>query len=158
MTLFYIFPPYSSPRCSLPLFPLCIITFFLSHYPLCLSFCYSLLHFRCIPLFLPILSSSYLSFSNHFVKIIPSIFIAKGETVMYVPNHTSFVDILVLSGFVPRPFKYLSKVLYSLFLTIYEIYSFSTLTSVFILTVIVYSHEFFVYHDNIPSLLHSILW
>ena len=32
-----------------------------------------------------------------------------GETVMYVPNHTSFVDILVLSGFVPRPLKYLSK-------------------------------------------------
>ena len=32
-----------------------------------------------------------------------------GETVVYVPNHTSFVDILVLSGFVPRPFKYLSK-------------------------------------------------
>lgn len=28
---------------------------------------------------------------------------------MYVPNHTSFVDILVFSGFVPRPFKYLSK-------------------------------------------------
>ena len=27
----------------------------------------------------------------------------------YVPNHTSFMDILVLSGFVPRPFKYLSK-------------------------------------------------
>lgn len=33
----------------------------------------------------------------------------KGEVVMYVPNHTSFFDILVLSGFVPRPFKYLSK-------------------------------------------------
>jgi 1-acyl-sn-glycerol-3-phosphate acyltransferase len=32
------------------------------------------------------------------------------ETVMYVPNHTSFMDILVLSGFVPRPFKYLSKI------------------------------------------------
>ena len=31
------------------------------------------------------------------------------ETVMYVPNHTSFVDILLFSGFVPRPFKYLSK-------------------------------------------------
>ena len=28
----------------------------------------------------------------------------------YVPNHTSFMDILVMSGFVPRPFKYLSKV------------------------------------------------
>ena len=33
-----------------------------------------------------------------------------GETVIYVPNHTSFIDILMLSGFVPRPFKYLSKV------------------------------------------------
>eukprot|EP00981_Chlorochromonas_danica_P005231 scaffold1046_cov162-Ochromonas_danica.AAC.61 len=31
------------------------------------------------------------------------------EAVIYVPNHTSFLDILVLSGFVPRPFKYLSK-------------------------------------------------
>lgn len=31
------------------------------------------------------------------------------ETVVYVPNHTSFVDILLFSGFVPRPFKYLSK-------------------------------------------------
>lgn len=31
------------------------------------------------------------------------------ETVIYVPNHTSFMDILVLSGFIPRPFKYLSK-------------------------------------------------
>lgn len=32
-----------------------------------------------------------------------------GETVVYVPNHTSVLDILALSGFVPRPFKYLSK-------------------------------------------------
>jgi 1-acyl-sn-glycerol-3-phosphate acyltransferase len=32
-----------------------------------------------------------------------------GEPVIYVPNHTSFMDILTLSGFVPRPFKYLSK-------------------------------------------------
>lgn len=32
-----------------------------------------------------------------------------GETVVYVPNHTSFIDILMMSGFVPRPFKYLSK-------------------------------------------------
>ena len=32
-----------------------------------------------------------------------------GEPVLYVPNHTSFMDILTLSGFVPRPFKYLSK-------------------------------------------------
>lgn len=31
------------------------------------------------------------------------------ETVVYVPNHTSVLDILALSGFVPRPFKYLSK-------------------------------------------------
>jgi 1-acyl-sn-glycerol-3-phosphate acyltransferase len=31
------------------------------------------------------------------------------EVVVYVPNHTSFFDILLLSGFVPRPFKYLSK-------------------------------------------------
>ena len=31
------------------------------------------------------------------------------EPVVYVPNHTSYFDILVLSGFVPRPFKYLSK-------------------------------------------------
>lgn len=31
------------------------------------------------------------------------------EPVVYVPNHTSFLDILMLSGFVPRPFKYLSK-------------------------------------------------
>lgn len=32
-----------------------------------------------------------------------------GEPVVYVPNHTTFFDILLLSGFVPRPFKYLSK-------------------------------------------------
>lgn len=32
------------------------------------------------------------------------------ETVVYVPNHTSFLDILTLSGFVPRPFKYISKI------------------------------------------------
>jgi len=32
-----------------------------------------------------------------------------GQTVVYVPNHTSYFDILLLSGFVPRPFKYLSK-------------------------------------------------
>jgi len=32
-----------------------------------------------------------------------------GEVCIYVPNHTSFMDILLLSGFVPRPFKYLSK-------------------------------------------------
>jgi 1-acyl-sn-glycerol-3-phosphate acyltransferase len=31
------------------------------------------------------------------------------EPVVYVPNHTSFLDILVLSAFIPRPFKYLSK-------------------------------------------------
>eukprot|EP01035_Chromulina_nebulosa_P019261 gene19261-25116_t len=34
---------------------------------------------------------------------------SKNETVIYVPNHTSFLDILYLSGFVPRPCKYLSK-------------------------------------------------
>lgn len=34
---------------------------------------------------------------------------AKDEVVVYVPNHTSFLDILYFSGFVPRPFKYLSK-------------------------------------------------
>jgi hypothetical protein len=28
----------------------------------------------------------------------------------YVPNHTSYLDILTLSGFVPRPFKYISKI------------------------------------------------
>lgn len=32
------------------------------------------------------------------------------ETVVYVPNHTSFLDILTLSGFIPRPFKYISKI------------------------------------------------
>ena len=31
------------------------------------------------------------------------------QVVVYVPNHTSYFDILLLSGFVPRPFKYLSK-------------------------------------------------
>ena len=31
------------------------------------------------------------------------------ETVLYVPNHTSFMDIIILSSFIPRPFKYLSK-------------------------------------------------
>lgn len=31
------------------------------------------------------------------------------EVCVYVPNHTSFMDILLLSGFIPRPFKYLSK-------------------------------------------------
>lgn len=34
---------------------------------------------------------------------------APNETVVYVPNHTSFLDILFFSGFVPRPFKYFSK-------------------------------------------------
>lgn len=34
---------------------------------------------------------------------------AHNETVVYVPNHTSFMDILLLSAYVPRPFKYLSK-------------------------------------------------
>ena len=31
------------------------------------------------------------------------------ESVIYVPNHTSFLDILFLSGFINRPFKYFSK-------------------------------------------------
>ncbi|CAM9435584.1 unnamed protein product [Phaeothamnion confervicola] len=35
---------------------------------------------------------------------------AAEEAVMYVPNHCSFADILALSGFLPRPFKYVSKV------------------------------------------------
>lgn len=34
---------------------------------------------------------------------------ASRETVMYVPNHTTFFDILLLSGYLRRPFKYLSK-------------------------------------------------
>ena len=34
---------------------------------------------------------------------------ALNETVIYVPNHTSLMDILTLSGFIPRPFKYMSK-------------------------------------------------
>lgn len=32
-----------------------------------------------------------------------------GENALYVPNHTSFLDILTLTGFVPRPMKYVSK-------------------------------------------------
>ena len=28
---------------------------------------------------------------------------------LYAPNHTSFLDILTLTGFVPRPMKYVSK-------------------------------------------------
>jgi 1-acyl-sn-glycerol-3-phosphate acyltransferase len=31
------------------------------------------------------------------------------EAVVYVPNHTSFMDIMILSGTLPRPIKYLSK-------------------------------------------------
>lgn len=31
------------------------------------------------------------------------------EAVVFVPNHTSFLDILLMSGMVPRPLKYLSK-------------------------------------------------
>ncbi|CAM9124213.1 unnamed protein product [Choristocarpus tenellus] len=34
----------------------------------------------------------------------------KGQAAMYVPNHCSYMDILTLSGFVPRPLKYISKV------------------------------------------------
>lgn len=32
-----------------------------------------------------------------------------GENCLYVPNHTSFLDILTLTGFIPRPMKYVSK-------------------------------------------------
>ena len=31
------------------------------------------------------------------------------QNALYVPNHTSFMDILTLTGFVPRPMKYVSK-------------------------------------------------
>jgi len=33
-----------------------------------------------------------------------------GEPVMYCPNHCSFLDIFALSGYLPRRFKYISKV------------------------------------------------
>lgn len=33
-----------------------------------------------------------------------------GEPVMYVPNHCSFLDIFTLSGYIPRRFKYISKI------------------------------------------------
>lgn len=33
-----------------------------------------------------------------------------GEPIMYVPNHCSFLDIFVLSGYLPRRFKYISKI------------------------------------------------
>ena len=33
----------------------------------------------------------------------------QNEPVIYVPNHTCFLDVLVLSAFVPRFFKYFSK-------------------------------------------------
>ena len=32
-----------------------------------------------------------------------------GQNFLFVPNHTSFLDILTLTGFVPRPMKYVSK-------------------------------------------------
>jgi len=32
------------------------------------------------------------------------------EPVMYTPNHCSFLDIFVLSGYLPRPCKYISKI------------------------------------------------
>jgi 1-acyl-sn-glycerol-3-phosphate acyltransferase len=35
---------------------------------------------------------------------------AADEAVMYIPNHCSYLDIFTLSGFVPRPFKYVSKI------------------------------------------------
>ncbi|KAJ8600975.1 hypothetical protein CTAYLR_006315 [Chrysophaeum taylorii] len=34
----------------------------------------------------------------------------RGEGVVYVPNHTSYLDIFTLSGFLPRPVKYVSKI------------------------------------------------
>lgn len=34
----------------------------------------------------------------------------RGEAVLYVPNHCSYLDILTLSGFLPRPLKYISKI------------------------------------------------
>jgi len=33
-----------------------------------------------------------------------------GEAVMFVPNHCSFLDIFALSGYLPRRFKYISKI------------------------------------------------
>merc|ERR1719265_2984348 len=32
------------------------------------------------------------------------------EAVMYTPNHCSFLDIFSLSGYIPRRFKYISKI------------------------------------------------
>ena len=29
--------------------------------------------------------------------------------VMYIPNHCSYFDIMTMSGFLPRPIKYISK-------------------------------------------------
>jgi len=34
----------------------------------------------------------------------------RGVPVLYVPNHCSYLDILTLSAFMPRPFKYISKI------------------------------------------------
>jgi len=34
----------------------------------------------------------------------------RDEAVMYVPNHCSFLDIFALSGYLPRRFKYISKI------------------------------------------------
>merc|ERR1719326_16851 len=31
------------------------------------------------------------------------------QNALYVPNHTSFMDILTMTAFVPRPMKYVSK-------------------------------------------------
>jgi len=33
----------------------------------------------------------------------------RNEAVMYIPNHTSYLDIFTLSGCIPRSFKYVSK-------------------------------------------------
>jgi len=33
----------------------------------------------------------------------------RGKNCLFVPNHTSFMDILTLTGFIPKPMKYVSK-------------------------------------------------
>ncbi len=33
-----------------------------------------------------------------------------GKNCLLVPNHTSFLDILTLTGFIPMPMKYVSKI------------------------------------------------
>jgi 1-acyl-sn-glycerol-3-phosphate acyltransferase len=34
----------------------------------------------------------------------------RGQAALYTPNHCSFLDIFALSGFLPRPLKYVSKI------------------------------------------------